>query len=108
MIYIHRALPESEGTQALDPNYMGMHNSTLQHNSTPPISRNSIFMDVEAGSELVEHRRWQAFCEQISKLGARGDVKDPEITEGDAITNKMKVYLDVFGPLMLNRIAGKV
>ena len=65
-------------------------------------------MDVEAGSELVEHRRWQAFCEQISKLGARGDVQDPYITEGDAITDKMKVYLDVFGALMLNRIAREV
>ena len=35
-------------------------------------------------------------------------MQDPYITEGDAITDKMKVYLDVFGALMLNRIARKV
>ena len=35
-------------------------------------------------------------------------MQDPDITEGDAITYKMKVYLDVFGTLMLNRIAREV
>ena len=31
-----------------------------------------------------------------------------DVAEGNAITHKMKIYLDVFGALMLNRVAREV
>lgn len=65
-------------------------------------------MDVEAGSKLVERLRWQAFCEQISKLRARRDVHHADVTESNAITHEMEIYLDVLGALMLDQIAREV
>ena len=35
-------------------------------------------------------------------------MQDTDVAEGNAITHKMKIYLDVFGALMLNRVAREV
>lgn len=35
-------------------------------------------------------------------------MKNTSVAEGHLVTNKMEINLDVFGPLMLHWIAGKV
>jgi len=45
--------------------------------------------DVEAGAELGEGRGRESLGEDVGELGGGRDVEDPNITDGDPITNEV-------------------
>jgi hypothetical protein len=45
--------------------------------------------DVEAGAKLIEGRGREALGEDVGKLGGGRDVEDPNIADGDTITDKV-------------------
>ena len=50
----------------------------------------------------------EAFGEDVSNLMVGRNMKDARLTSSDLLPNKMDVHLNVFGGLMLDRIAWKV
>jgi hypothetical protein len=45
--------------------------------------------DVEAGTKLGEGRGREALSEDVGKLGGGRDVEDPNIADGDSITDEV-------------------
>jgi len=45
--------------------------------------------DVEAGAELGEGRGREALGEDVGELGGGRDAEDPNIADGDPVTDKM-------------------
>jgi hypothetical protein len=58
------------------------------HTSSPPQSQLATG-DVEAGAKLSEGRGREALGEDVGKLGGGRDVEDPNIANGDTITDKV-------------------
>ena len=75
---------------------------------SPPPSRNVEAADVQTGPKLSEHRCWETFGEDISKLGRRWYVKHANVTNNNPFPHKVEINLDMLCALMLNRIGGEV
>jgi hypothetical protein len=76
--------------------------------STAPRSRNDGGGDVKAGTEFLEHTGGQPLGENVGELRARWNMKNSSFSKGDPVTNEVKIYLDMLGSLVLNRIGGHV
>ena len=56
----------------------------------PPTSRTQLATgDVEAGAELGEGRGQETLGEDVGELGGGRDVEDPNIADGDPITDEV-------------------
>jgi len=64
--------------------------------------------NVQAGSKLLEDSGRKALGEDIDVLGCRRNMEYPNMTEGDPLTNKMEINLNMLCPLMLYGVAGEV
>ena len=64
--------------------------------------------NVEAGAELGERRGGESLGEDVGELGGGRHVEDPNIADGDLVTNEVEVNLHVLRPLVLNRVGGEV
>jgi len=56
--------------------------------TSPPQTQLAI-SDVEAGAKLSEGRGREALGEDVGELGGGRDVEDPNIADGDSITDKV-------------------
>ena len=64
--------------------------------------------NVQTGSKLLKHGGGEALGEDVGVLGCRGDMGNPNLTEGDTLPNKAEINLNVLRELMLDRIGGEV
>jgi hypothetical protein len=64
--------------------------------------------DVEVGAEVGEGRRREALGEDVCELGGSRYVEDPHLTDGNPITDEVKVDLHMIGPLVLHGVGGEV
>jgi hypothetical protein len=81
----------------------------IQHNtSNTPRNHNSATADVETGSKLFEHRGGEALHEDVGELRCRRNMEYADLTDGDSLSDKMKINLHMFGVLMLNGVGGEV
>ena len=75
---------------------------------TLPRSRNGSTTNVQAGSKLLKHRGREALGEDIGVLRCRRDMKNPNVSEGDSLLNKMEINLNMLRALMLYWVCGEV
>ena len=54
--------------------------------------------------KLLKQRGRKTFGENVSVLRRRRNVKNPNVTEGDLLLNKVEIDLNMLRPLMLYRI----
>ena len=73
---------------------------------TLPRSLIGSMANVKIGSKLLKYRCWETLGEDIGVLGCRGDMGNPNLTEGDTLPNKVEINLNVLRELMLDRIGG--
>jgi hypothetical protein len=59
-----------------------------KHTHSPPQTQLAT-VDVEAGAKLGEGRGREALGEDVSKLRGGQDVEDPNIADGDSITDEV-------------------
>jgi hypothetical protein len=76
--------------------------------STAPRSRNDAGRDVKTGTKVLEHTGRQPLGEDVGELRTRGNMKNASFSKGDSVTNEVKIYLDMLGALVLNRVGGHV
>jgi hypothetical protein len=104
-------------TQVIDPgllregeihNQPSMKTWILILTHTPSQMKPLAMTDVEAGLELQKYQRGKNLCEDISEMGSRRDVKNTDITNGNSLTHKVEIYLNMFCALVLNRIGGEI
>jgi hypothetical protein len=76
----------------------------------PPFGccHNSATTDIETGPKLIKHRGGEPLCEDVGKLRCHWDMEDADLTDGNLLSNKMKINLHMTGALMLNRVGGEV
>ena len=55
-----------------------------------------------------EGRGQETLGEDVGELGGGRDVEDPNIADGDSITDKVEINLHMFGLLVLHRVGGEV
>ena len=68
---------------------------------TPPLSLDIAGRDGETVSEVQKQRRWESFGEHICNLPCTGNVRDAHLADGDLLTNKVNVELDMLcSPVM--------
>jgi hypothetical protein len=77
----------------------------LQFSNTPH-SHNSVTADVETGPKLIKHRGGESLHEDVGELRCRRDMDDADLTDGNLLSNKMKINLHMLGALMLNEVGG--
>lgn len=61
-------------------------------------------MNAQTGPEVGEQMSRKTLCKNVGILKFRGDMKNPNVSEANLFTNKVYIDLDMFGPLMLNRV----
>jgi hypothetical protein len=76
--------------------------------SNTPRSHNSATADVETGPKLIKHRGGETLCEDVRELRCRRDMEDADLTNGNLLSNKMKINLHMLRALMLNGVGGEV
>ena len=69
---------------------------------TLPRSRNGSTTNVQAGSKLLKHRGGETLGEDVDVLRCRWDMKNPNLTKGDSLSNKMEINLNMLRALMLD------
>lgn len=62
---------------------------------------------MKTGDKVTEKRRIESFVEDVSKLLSGGN-EEHGLGRGDLVTNKMNIKFYMFGPNMLDRVAGEV
>lgn len=62
---------------------------------------------MKTGDKVTEKRRIESFVEDVSKLLSGGN-EEHGLGQGDLVTNKMNIKFYMFGPNMLDRVAGEV
>jgi hypothetical protein len=77
------------------------------HHRIPPQTQLAT-TDVEAGAKLDEGRGRKTLGEDVSKLGGGRHVEYPNIADGDAISDEVKIDLHMLGPLVLHRVGGEL
>jgi hypothetical protein len=81
----------------------------IQHNtSNTPHSHNSVTADVETVLKLIEHRGGESLHEDVGEMRYRRNMEYADLTDGDSLSDKMKINLYMFGMLMLNGVDGEV
>ena len=66
-----------------------------------PLSLDIAGRDGETVSEVQKQRRWESFGEHICNLPCTGNVRDAHLADGDLVTNKVNVELDMLcSPVM--------
>jgi hypothetical protein len=76
--------------------------------SNTPHSRNVDGANVKTGAKLEEDRSGQPLREDVRKLRRRWDMKNTNITNGNALVDEVEINLDMLRALMLNRVSGQV
>jgi hypothetical protein len=76
--------------------------------SNTPRSHNSATADVETGPKLIKHRGGETLREDVGKLRCRRDMEDADLTDGNLLSDKMKINLHMLCALMLNGVGGEV
>ena len=69
-----------------------------------PLSRSRRRTNAETGTEVVKQRFRKAFCEDICILVAGWHMKNSNLAESNLFTNKVYIHLNVFGPLVVDRV----
>ena len=64
--------------------------------------------NVQAGPKLLKQGSRKALGKDVGILGCRRDMKDPNMTEGDPLPNKVEINLNMLRPLMLHQVAGEI
>jgi hypothetical protein len=62
-------------------------------------------IDVETGPKLREHRGGQPLGEDVDKLRNRQNMEDTNVPDGNTLTDKVEINLNMFGALVLNGLA---
>ena len=73
-----------------------------------PRRRSRRCVDIQIVSKVQEDRWRETLHEDISILERGRNVENTNIPEGDALTDKVEINLDMLRPLMLNRVGGKI
>jgi hypothetical protein len=73
-----------------------------------PPSHNSATADVETGPKLIKHREGEPLHEDVGELRCRQDMKDTDLTDGNLLSDKMKINLHILRALMLNRVCANI
>jgi hypothetical protein len=64
--------------------------------------------DVETGSKLLKHRGRETLREHVGELRCRQDMEDADLTDGDLLSDEVKINLHMLDVLMLNGVVGEV
>ena len=75
---------------------------------TLPRSLIGSMTNVQAGSKLLEDSGRKALGEDVGVLRCRWDIKNPNLTKGDSLSNKMEINLNMLRALMLDWVGGEV
>jgi hypothetical protein len=51
---------------------------------------------------------WSSFVKMSANCRCRQDIEDADLTDGNLLSDKMKINLHMLGALMLNRVGGEV
>jgi hypothetical protein len=89
-------LTQEEAQRTIEPNIL-----------TPPRSHNSAIADVETGSKLIKHQG-ETLREDVSELRCCRDMEDADLTDGNLLSDEMKINLHMLRALMLNGVGGEV
>jgi hypothetical protein len=76
--------------------------------SNPPGSHNSATASVEIGPKLIKHQGGETLRENVGELRCRRDMEDADLTDGNLLSDEMKINLHMLHALMLNKIGGEV
>jgi hypothetical protein len=76
--------------------------------SNTPHSHNSATADVETGPKLIKHRGEETLREDVGELRCHQDMEDADLTDGNLLSDKMKINLHMLRALMLNGVGGEV
>jgi hypothetical protein len=76
--------------------------------SNTPCSHNSATADVETGLKFIKHRGGETLHEDIDELRCHRDMEDADLTDGNLLSDKMKINLHMLLALMLNGVGGEV
>jgi hypothetical protein len=63
---------------------------------------------VEIGPKSAEHHLRDRFSEDVGDLICRGDKTNMKSSQGNFLTDKMKVNFDVFGASVKDRVGGQI
>jgi hypothetical protein len=78
-------------------------------NPPPPCAVETIVpTDVETGPKLREHRGGQPLGEDVSELRSRRNVEDTNVPDGNALTDKLEINLNMLGAPVLNGVGGEI
>ena len=88
-------LTQEEAQRTIEPNTL-----------TPPRSHNSATADVETGPKLIKHRGGETLREDVGELRCRRDMEDADLTDGNLLSDEMKINLHMLRALMLNGVGG--
>ena len=75
---------------------------------TLPLSLIGSIANGQAGPKLLKQRGRKTLGENVNVLRRRRNVKNPNVTEGNLLSNKVEIDLNVLRPLMLYWIAGEI
>jgi hypothetical protein len=81
---------------------------TQYSNPPPPRSHNSATADVETGPKLIKQRGGETLREDVDDLRCRRAIEDADLTDGNLLSDEMKINLHMLCVLMLNEIGGEV
>jgi hypothetical protein len=76
--------------------------------SNTPRSHNSATTDVETVPKLIKHRGGETLHEDVDELRCRRDMEDADLTDGNLLSDEMKINLHMLRALMLNGVGGEV
>jgi hypothetical protein len=74
----------------------------------PPRQPQLAICYVEAGAKIRERQGGQTLGEDVGKLGGGRDMENPNIADGNPVTNEVQVDLHMLRPLVLNQVGGEV
>jgi hypothetical protein len=77
---------------------------TQDSNPPPP---NLATADVEIGPKLIKHRG-ETLREDVGELRCHRDMEDMDLTDGNLLSDEIKINLNMLRALMLNGVGGEV
>jgi hypothetical protein len=80
-----------------------------QYSNTPsPSSHNLAIADVETVLKLIKHQGGKTIREDVSELWYYWDMEDADLTDGNLLSDEIKINLHMLRALMLNGVDGEV
>jgi hypothetical protein len=76
--------------------------------SNTPRSHNSATADIETGPKLIKHRGGKILREDVDELRCSRDMEDADLTDGNLLSDEMKINLHMLCALVLNGVGGEV